>query len=114
MGCLLRAGSITVTTLVARFIESVAAILEIGMCVSDTVILRLPMAPGALNGARMAGAMYVLLLITATTIGTVTVQQLGTFSDLQSCETAAAAQLTLTRVQQKPTVHFRCERERDS
>jgi Molybdopterin-binding domain of aldehyde dehydrogenase len=34
--------------------------------------------------------MYVLLLITATTIGTVTVQRLGTFSDLRSCETAAA------------------------
>jgi hypothetical protein len=72
------------------------------------------MAPGVLNGARVAGAMYVLLLITATTIGTVTVQRLGIFSDLQSCETAAAEQLTITRVLQKPTVHFRCERERDS
>jgi len=39
--------------------------------------------------------MYVLLLITATTIGTVTVQQLGTFGDLQSCETAAAEQLAI-------------------
>jgi hypothetical protein len=42
--------------------------------------------------------MYVLLLITATTIGAVTVQRLGTFSDLQSCETAAAEQLAITRV----------------
>ena len=58
--------------------------------------------------------MYVLLLITSTTIGTVTVQQLGTFSDLQSCENAAAEQLAITRVLQKPTLHFRCERERDS
>ena len=58
--------------------------------------------------------MYVLLLITATTIGAVTVQQLGTFSDLQSCEAAAAEQLAITRVLQKPAVHFRCERERDS
>jgi hypothetical protein len=58
--------------------------------------------------------MYVLLLIAATTIGAVTVQRLGTFSDLQSCETAAAEQLAITRVLQRPTVHFRCERERDS
>ena len=58
--------------------------------------------------------MYVLLLITATTIGTVTVQQLGAFGDLQSCETAAAEQLAITRVLQRPTVHFRCERERDN
>jgi hypothetical protein len=58
--------------------------------------------------------MYVLLLIAATTIGTVTVQRLGTFSDLRSCETAAAEQLAITRVLPKPTVHFRCEREQDS
>jgi hypothetical protein len=58
--------------------------------------------------------MYVLLLIAATTIGTVTVQRLGTFSDLQSCETAAAEQLAITRVLQKSTVHFRCERERNN
>ena len=38
--------------------------------------------------------MYVLLLITATTIGTVTVQQLGAFGDLQSSETAAAFLMT--------------------
>jgi hypothetical protein len=57
--------------------------------------------------------MYVLLLITATAIGTVSVERLGTFSDLQSCETAAVEQLTITRVLQKPTAHFRCERERD-
>jgi hypothetical protein len=58
--------------------------------------------------------MYVLLLITATTIGTVTVQRLGTFSDLQSCQTAAMDQLAITRVLPKATMHFRCERELDS
>ncbi len=58
--------------------------------------------------------MYVLLLITATTIGTVTIERLGTFDDLQSCATAAAEQLAITRVLQKSTLHFRCERERDS
>ncbi len=58
--------------------------------------------------------MYVLLLIAATTIGTVTVQRLGTFSDLQSCEKAASEQLAITRVLQKPTLHFRCEPERDT
>jgi hypothetical protein len=36
--------------------------------------------------------MYVLLLITATTVGTVTVQRLGTFNDLLSCGTATAEQ----------------------
>jgi hypothetical protein len=58
--------------------------------------------------------MYVLLLVTATTVGTVTVQRLGTFNDLQSCGTAAAEQLAITRVLHKPTMHFRCERERET
>jgi hypothetical protein len=56
--------------------------------------------------------MYVLLLITGTTIGAVTVQPLDTFDDLQACEKAAAEQLVITKVLQKPTVHFRCQRER--
>ena len=58
--------------------------------------------------------MYPLLLITATTLGTVTVERLGTFGDLQSCQTAAVEQLVITRVLQKAAVHFRCERERGS
>jgi hypothetical protein len=59
--------------------------------------------------------MYVLLLITATTINTVTVQRLGTFDDLQSCQTAAVKQLAITRVLQKsPKMQFRCEREQDN
>ena len=57
--------------------------------------------------------MYVLLLITATTIGTVSIERPGTFSDVQSCATGAAEQLTITRVLQKSNAHFRCERERD-
>ena len=56
--------------------------------------------------------MYVLLLITATTIGTVTVERVGTFGYLQSCQTAAVEQLVITRVLQKAAIHFRCERER--
>jgi hypothetical protein len=60
------------------------------------------------------GRMYVLLLVTATTIGTNTVQRLGIFSDLQSCQTAAMEQLAITRMLPKATAHFRCERERDS
>jgi hypothetical protein len=59
--------------------------------------------------------MYVLLLITATTINTVTVQRLGTFDDLQSCQTAAVEQLAITRVLQKsPKMQFRCERKQDN
>jgi hypothetical protein len=57
--------------------------------------------------------MYVLLLITATTIGTVSTERLGTFSDLQSCATVAAEQLTIARALQKSNAHYRCERERD-
>ena len=34
--------------------------------------------------------MYVLLLITGIAIGTVTVEPLNTFDDLQACEKAAA------------------------
>jgi hypothetical protein len=56
--------------------------------------------------------MYVLLLITAATINTLTVQRLGTFDDLQSCQTAAVQRLVITRVLQKsPKMQFRCERE---
>jgi hypothetical protein len=56
--------------------------------------------------------MYVLLLITATTINALTVERLGTFDDLRSCQTAAIEQLAITRVLQKsPKMQFRCERE---
>jgi hypothetical protein len=58
--------------------------------------------------------MYVLLAITLTTINTVTVQRLGTFDDLQSCQTAAVEQLAISRMLQTSTIHFRCEREQDN
>jgi hypothetical protein len=57
--------------------------------------------------------MYVLLLITGTMFGTVTVQPLDTFDDLQACEKAAAEQLIITKTLQKATVHFRCQRHKD-
>jgi hypothetical protein len=57
--------------------------------------------------------MYVLLLITGTMFGTVTVQPLDTFDDLQACEKAAAEQLIITKALQKATVHFRCQRHED-
>ena len=59
----------------------------------------------------ICGAMYVLLLITGTTVGVATVQTLDTFDDLQACEKAAAEQLTITKVLRSPTVHFRCQRQ---
>ena len=59
--------------------------------------------------------MYVLLLITATTIGTVTVQQLGAFGDLQVLRNCGRGTTRYcAEVLQKPTMHFRCERKRDS
>jgi hypothetical protein len=58
--------------------------------------------------------MYVLVAITLTAINTVTVERLGTFDDLESCQTAAVEQLAISRMLQKSTIHFRCERELDN
>ena len=44
--------------------------------------------------------MYVLLLITGITIGTVTVEPLNTFDDLQACEKAAAEQIVIAKALQ--------------
>jgi hypothetical protein len=56
--------------------------------------------------------MYVLLLITGISVGNATAQPLDKFDDLQACEAAAAEQLAIAKVlAQKPSVHFRCQRE---
>ncbi len=56
--------------------------------------------------------MYVLLLITGIANGTVTVEPLNTFDDLQACEKAAAEQIVIAKALQNPTTHFRCQRDR--
>jgi hypothetical protein len=44
--------------------------------------------------------MHVLVAITLTAINTVTVERLGTFVDLESCQTAAVEQLAISRMLQ--------------
>jgi hypothetical protein len=53
--------------------------------------------------------MYALVIIVVTTYGAVTTQRVAMFDDLQSCESAAQAQVATQHVLRTANVHWRCE-----